>query len=335
LEPAYFKLEEGKNFLDEYMVPFYEKVRGVVCAQNERFVIFAEPHIDIMNNSIEKAPEALDAAKFAWAPHWYDGLTLLFKQYISWVGIIPPSSVPRFTKRFIDKAVANTLKDIKNSGKRNMYVLLGETGVPMNMADDDDDDDNEYVAPTMALERTMRAVERNNLGITMWNYCPDNSWLEGDRWNGEDFSIRSTSGARKNRGLLSVVRPFAVRVGKHLEVVTQRFDPSIYSKRYELILRRNKDAKSGDSDMDGENDVVIYLPLIHFTDPLVLSPSTALIEKNASVQELTWKGVSSKRSKHKNNIYKLVIVNDLAKQKFENDVARALLKDESESEKET
>ena len=69
-EPHYFKLENGKNFLDEFMVPFYERVRAVVCAQNERFVVFAEPHVDIMNFAIEKAPEALDAEKFAWAPHW-------------------------------------------------------------------------------------------------------------------------------------------------------------------------------------------------------------------------------------------------------------------------
>jgi len=321
LQPGYFKLEEGKNFLDDFMVPFFEKVRGVVCAQNERFVIFAEPHVDIMNHSIEKAPEALNAEKFAWAPHWYDALTLILKQYISWVAVLPPSTVPKLTKSLIDKAVVRTMTEIKKSGKPNMYVLLGETGVPMNMADDDDEDDNAYIAPTMALERVMRAVERNNLGTTMWNYCPDNSWLEGDRWNGEDFSIRSTSGARKNRGLLSAVRPFAVRVGRNLEVISQSFDPTAYLKRYELIVRLNKDANTeGDSDMNGRNDIVIFLPLIHFTDPRVLSQSSAGIEENVFVQELTWKGLSFE--KNKNNTRKLVIVNDLATQKFEDDVAR-------------
>merc|ERR1712008_332728 len=100
--------------------------RGVVCAQNERFVIFAEPHVDIMNYSIEKAPEALDADKFAWAPHWYDGLTVMLKQYISWVAIVLPSTVPKLTKMLIDKAVVRTMTEIKNSGKPNMYVLLGD-----------------------------------------------------------------------------------------------------------------------------------------------------------------------------------------------------------------
>ena len=53
LKPHYFKLEKGNFFLDEFMVPFYERVRAVVCAQNERFVVFAEPHVDPMNFAID------------------------------------------------------------------------------------------------------------------------------------------------------------------------------------------------------------------------------------------------------------------------------------------
>jgi len=314
VRPNYFKLEKGKNFLDEFMVPFYEKVQAVVCAQNERFVVFAEPHVDIMNYAIEKAPEALDASKFAWAPHWYDGLTLTFKQYISWVAINVPAIPPVVTKTMIDKGFARTMSAIKNSGKPNMYVLLGETGVPMNMSEDDDEEDDDLVNPTMALDRTLRAVERNNLDYTIWNYCHDNSWLEGDRWNGEDLSIRSSSGARKNRALLSAVRPFVVRIGKNLEIVSQSFDPSLHSKRYELTVQLSKDI-TRDIDMSGDvgNDVVVYLPQIHFSNPIVKSPSSAVFQRNLHLQEFIWKGVALSCKSEKNNMCKMVIVNDFLK----------------------
>jgi len=308
LEPAYFKLEEGKNFLDEYMVPFYEKVRGVVCAQNERFVIFAEPHIEVMNLVEEKAPEALDAAKFAWAPHWYDGLTLILKQYISWVAVVPPSLFPIFSAFRIQRALARTLKHLKNSGKSNMYVFLGETGAPMNIDFNNGEGDCENIGSTMSLDRTMRAVEQNNLGAAMWCYDTNNTWLEGDRWNGEDFSIRTSSGTVNNRALLSAVRPFAVMVGQDLEVVSQCFDPSTHSKRFELVVRRSANELDDCNSMDGGKDVVIFLPLIHFKHTPDVSPSSGTFEINADAQELTWKGVTFK-SRKKSEVCKLVIIN--------------------------
>jgi len=308
LQPGYFKLEEGKNFLDDFMVPFFEKVRGVVCAQNERFVIFAEPHVDIIDLSVEKAPEALDAEKFAWAPHWYDGLTIILKRYLRFVAVVPPVLLPVFSKRLIDKALTSTLNAIKNSGKPNMYVLLGETGCPMNMAFTPNECDNSYIHSTMALERTMGAIERNNLDTTIWCYDDNNTWLEGDQWNGEDFSIRTTSGIMNNRALLSAVRPFAVTVGQGLEVVSQTFDPSTDSKRFELVVRRSTDELDDRNNLDGGKDVVVYLPLIHFMPNPKVSPSAGTFEINADAQELIWKGVTFE-SMEKKNVCKLVIMN--------------------------
>jgi len=308
VRPNYFKLDEGKNFLDEFMVPFYEKVRAVVCEQNERFMVFAEPHVDIMNVAIEEAPEALDASKFAWAPHWYDGFTLMLKQYLTWIAINPPSLIPVIFQRSINKGFATTMSTMKKSGKPGMYVLLGETGVPMNFVAND----SECIESTMALDRTIRSAERENLDFTLWCYYPDNTWLEGDHWNGEDFSIRSTNGKSKNRGLLSAVRPFVVSIGKNLEVVSQHFDPSSKKKRFKLILQQLTECVDGDSSIDlqdGDSDVVIYFPQIHFSSNPTVTVSSGGYVVKADVQELIWKSVSFNSFDTKDNLCQLVIEN--------------------------
>jgi len=217
------------------------------------------------------------------------------------------------------------MSKIKKSGKDDMYVLLGETGVPFNMgrefdnieyteeeeeSDNEDEPDDEYVQPTKAIDRTIRALEANNLDVTLWNYCHDNTWIGGDHWNGEDFSIRSMSGEKKNRGLLAVVRPFAVRVGVHLAVLSQRFDPSTRTKRFELTVRCMDSPKGRDNyGGGGPNDLVVYLPQIHFFVPNVVTITSGKYEFNLDEQLLIWRGITSNDRKG-GYLSKLVIENN-------------------------
>ena len=71
----------------------------------------------------------------------------------------------------------------------------------------------------LALDRTMQALEAALVSFTLWNYTPDNTADDGDRWNGEDLSLYSEymrltpedlhSGGR---ALPALVRPYARKV---------------------------------------------------------------------------------------------------------------------------
>ncbi|KAF9090884.1 hypothetical protein BGX23_005618 [Mortierella sp. AD031] len=71
-------------------------------------------------------------------------------------------------------------------------ILMGETGLPMDMHDKASFK-NRYGHPKQefALQLLLDAMDASMLSFTLWNYCDDNSHEWGDRWNGEDFSVWS------------------------------------------------------------------------------------------------------------------------------------------------
>ena len=48
--PHYFR-RQREDFLEQFMVPFFEEIQQVVSSVNTRFVTYASPHIDVMNPS--------------------------------------------------------------------------------------------------------------------------------------------------------------------------------------------------------------------------------------------------------------------------------------------
>ena len=41
------------------------------------------------------------------------------------------------------------------------------------------------------MDAIFRAIEKNLVNVTLWNYTPDNTHKLGDKWNEEDLSIYS------------------------------------------------------------------------------------------------------------------------------------------------
>ena len=167
------------------------------------------------------------------------------------------------------------MRKIKQSGNSKLRVLLGEVGVPFDM-----DNHTNHASTTVLLDRTLRAVEDSNLDFTIWNYYPQNTQVDGDNWNGEDLSIRSQN---RNRGLLSVIRPYAVEVSPGVSFYNQEFNPKSAAKEYTLgISCRTSGTKS----------VSIYLPDFHFsTCDLKVLQTSGRIESNKMKQEIRWEGI--------------------------------------------
>ena len=185
------------------------------------------------------------------------------------------SSFLVFTSRGIRNNFANSLRKIEESGNSKLRVLLGEIGVPFDIKND-----TNYASSTVLLDRSLRAVEESNLDYTFWNYSPQNTQVDGDKWNGEDLSIRSGAG---NRGLLSAIRPYAIEASAGVFFAKQEFNPKSKRKDYTLsIICRTA----------GTKRVSIYLPRFHFsTNESKVMHSSGQVQSNAKKQELQWEGI--------------------------------------------
>jgi len=188
------------------------------------------------------------------------------KSFNRWIAIDIDSTLPVFSPYLIDWVFRRNLAKMKKSG-RKMNVLIGEIGIPFDMGPRTD-----YNA---ALNRTLRAVEANDLDFTLWCYYPLNTEGEGDDWNGEDLSIRTKNG---NRGLLSAIRPFVFKCPTKASV-SQHFDP--FSQTYKLELDLENYSK------DHQLAVDIYVPSGHFHSPS-FSVSSGTVKHIESTQSCQW-----------------------------------------------
>jgi hypothetical protein len=125
------------------------------------------------------------------SPHFYDTVAVALQRYVSWLaldfayeGWMGPLCVGRASAK---QARHNSVELLM---KKRGGIMLGEVGAPWAARD--------------AFEATFRAVESNLVQVALiWCYCPN-----GDRWNGEDFSIVTADVIR----LSDAVRPYACRV---------------------------------------------------------------------------------------------------------------------------
>lgn len=166
------------------------------------------------------------AGPLVFAPHWYDGLTLINKHWNSWfnvdyIGFLRGmySSIA-FAVKFGESAIKNAfqsqLRMLRLEGQEALglfsnyfslaYILtdsfeclmlggyptvFGEIGIPFDLDSKAAYSTGDYSAQISALDANMCALERDLLSFTLWNYTSDNCHEWGDQWNGEDLSLYS------------------------------------------------------------------------------------------------------------------------------------------------
>ena len=208
---------------------------------------------------------------------------LALKIYIPWFVFDVFLKIPIFTSKLVDIAIQHSISLVKqSSSKSHLHVILGETGTPFNMGDALST--RNFSVPTDVLDRTLRAVEANDLDYILWNYCHENTYEEGDWWNGEDLSIRAEG---RNRGLASVIRPYVLSHGQGLFIVRQKFH--LETKWFQLVIRCN-----AVNDHSRVENVVIYVPSFHyFSEPSIRSVGSNIsnINFDESRQQLVWRGL--------------------------------------------
>lgn len=276
LDPAYFATANGKsiNFGRDYMRPFFNRYAAALREIHPEAIMFLE-------NRINTPPPDWgedDAQNIAYAPHYYDDMTLFAGRYNESLAVNSMTLKPVFGKENARNSIQMQFGLRKQWSKvrlGNVPVIIGETGIPISLGRGKSYRIDDYSQQIKAFDRIISSMEANLLHFTLWNYTADNSNTRGDLWNGEDLSLFSPDQQDNpedinsgGRALEAVVRPYAqATAGTPLRM---HFD--IETGVFELTFRH-------DETVDAPTE--IFLPRIQF-------PHGCEVEVSDGEYEINW-----------------------------------------------
>ncbi|MBI5565301.1 MAG: cellulase family glycosylhydrolase [Chloroflexi bacterium] len=243
LKPDYFSHLNGRPVdpTDDFIRPFIRRYAREIRSAMPHAVIFAE-NVTLENSlrwTVDDAPNVANAA------HWYDVLTLYFKDHISFFSIDPITRRLALGAQRVRRLFAEQLRDIRHWGIHGMNqapTVIGEFGVPFDLKKKHAYRTGDFGPQTRALDSYLDAMDANLLNWTLWNYTPDNDNRWGDQWNDEDLSIFSRDQQTNpqdinsgGRALEAVVRPYARAIAG--EPLHMKFDRK--SRHFELEFRHH------------------------------------------------------------------------------------------------
>lgn len=186
----------NNTYFMQYWSRFYMAMREV---DKKMFLLCQPPVLTIPPNLKDSA--FMDS-NVIYAPHYYDGLTLVNKHWNRWwnvdvLGILRGRySSPAFAIKVGETSIRNCLKEqlaaIRQEGLEhfgNTPCLMSETGMPFDLDDRAAYQNGDYSSQIASWDALGFALEGSQIHHTLWTYCAKNSHHAGDYWNGEDFSV--------------------------------------------------------------------------------------------------------------------------------------------------
>lgn len=245
LNPYYFSEVNGEkiDFNHDYLKPFINKFANKVHAIDKDALIFIE---GVPEHTIPEWHEK-DVRPIVNSTHWYDGVTLITKNFNPNFTMDTDKMKLVFGKKNVRKAFFNQLNKIKNESKVKLGgvpTLIGEFGVPFDLNMKKSFKTGDFSTQANALDYYFQIIEELMLHSTLWNYTSDNTNLHGDLWNDEDLSIFSRDQQLNpeniysgGRALSAVIRPYLRTIQG--EPVTQTFNRK--RREYTLIFNGHQD----------------------------------------------------------------------------------------------
>mmetsp|Transcript_21804 Transcript_21804/g.32467 ORF Transcript_21804/g.32467 Transcript_21804/m.32467 type:complete len:321 (+) Transcript_21804:2-964(+) len=141
-----------------------------------------------------KIPKSLKLSNSVNATHWYDGFSLFAGSLQINFNVDVNSGCPKFFSCCVNSMFQRQIGEIKKESDHiegGAPTLIGEFGIPFNAPGPKD-----YSRHARLLDMNFKAMEKNIVHYTLWNYTPENDTKYGDQWNFEDLSI-FTLGERK------------------------------------------------------------------------------------------------------------------------------------------
>ncbi|EGS22141.1 hydrolase-like protein [Thermochaetoides thermophila DSM 1495] len=191
-------------FTNTWFMDLYRKYRDVVRSYHKDAIIFLQGPTMELPPLIKGTPDG-DDPRLVYAPHWYDGITLMTKKWNrSWnvdvIGVLRGRYWhPAFAIKLGETAIRNCFRDqhaaMRQEGLDRMGnhpCVMTEFGIPYDMDDKYAYKTGDYSSQSAAMDANHFAVEGAGLeGYTLWVYHTHNDHERGDQWNGEDLSIYS------------------------------------------------------------------------------------------------------------------------------------------------
>lgn len=190
-------------FTNHYYMPHYRKYSSMIKSVFPDSLMFCQPPVLEIPPSIKDTED--DDPNMIFAPHFYDGITLLTKKWnrvwnIDVFGVLrgkylTPAFAIKIGETAIRNCFAHQLAAIRQEGIDYMGIhpcVFTEIGIPYDMDDKHAYKTGDYSSQIAAMDANHFAVEASKVnGFTLWTYVAVNNHYWGDEWNGEDLSIYS------------------------------------------------------------------------------------------------------------------------------------------------
>ncbi|KAJ4293028.1 hypothetical protein N0V88_005692 [Collariella sp. IMI 366227] len=191
-------------FTDNYFMAFFRKYRDMIRLHHKDAIILLQGPTMEPPPQIKCTPDG-DDPLLVYAPHWYDGITLMTKKWNrSWnvdvIGVLRGRYWhPALAIKLGETAIRNCFRDQHAAMRKegidrmgNHPCIMTEFGIPYDMDDKYAYKTGDYSSQSAAMDANHYGVEASGLeGYTLWLYMAQNDHEKGDQWNGEDLSIFS------------------------------------------------------------------------------------------------------------------------------------------------
>lgn len=240
LKDTHFSINPETNkkyeFLVDFWKPFVRRVTRTIQSVHQDSIIFIEPPVNIKPPKFS-AQEGDPTHRVVYAPHWYDGKTLLTLHFSWWtfdfLGFLRKKywfigQAIKIGEKTVRKCFQEMIELITQEGIESfgdIPCVIGETGIPFNLDNNEAFRTGDYSNQVRAMDATLNATEQaGNLSV-LWNYVPDNTHSDGDLWNREDLSIfcKETIYPQSNNGKFQLFRLPLDKGGRALEAVIRPY----------------------------------------------------------------------------------------------------------------
>lgn len=191
-------------FTNNYFMDFYRKYRDTIRTYHKDAIILLQGPTMELPPLIKGTPDG-DDPRLVYAPHWYDGITLMTKKWnrnwnVDMIGVLRGRYWhPAFAIKLGETAIRNCFRDQHAAMRKegldrmgNHPCVMTEFGIPYDMDDKYAYKTGDYTSQSAAMDANHYGVEAAGLeGYTLWLYMATNNHERGDHWNGEDLSIFS------------------------------------------------------------------------------------------------------------------------------------------------
>ncbi len=279
INPYYFSEVNGEkvDFSNHYLKPFINRFSTAVRKIDEDACIFIEgvPELKLPDWNDQ------DSQMIVNATHWYDGFTLLTKNFNPNYTMDTDHMKLIFGKKNVKKVFYHQLKNIKNDSDEKLGgvpTVIGEFGIPFDLNKKRSYKSGDFSSQAEALDLYYQIIEELFLDSTIWNYTSDNTNERGDLWNDEDLSIFSPDQQvdRENinsggRALNAIVRPYLRKISG--DPKKQAFD--VRRKEYTLLFEDQKDG-----------ELVVFVPDFQYPRGFRVDFESGKWDLNAEEQEI-------------------------------------------------